>query len=59
MYHPLQMHAQTVLACQRCFDSNRNMLPHIGVALQALWSDRGVRLAVARGFEYELNDSAI
>lgn len=53
------MHAQSVLACQRCFDSNRNMLPHLGVALQALWSDKGVRLAVARGFEYELNDSAI
>ena len=54
----LQMHAQTVLACQRCYDSNKCMLPHLGVALHSLWADRGVRLAVSRGFEFELNDSA-
>lgn len=28
-------------------------------ALQALWKDKGVRTAVIRGHEYELNDSAL
>ena len=28
-------------------------------ALKSLWHDKGVRTAVARGYEYELNDSAI
>jgi len=28
-------------------------------ALKNLWNDKGVREAVARGFEYELNDSAL
>ncbi|KAF6019181.1 hypothetical protein EB796_022484 [Bugula neritina] len=51
-------HALTVLACRRCYDSSVCMLPHVSVALHALWADGGVRLAVVRGFEYELNDSA-
>lgn len=35
------------------------VLPNVAASLHALWSDRGVRLAVARGYEYELNDSAL
>nr|CAD7442207.1 unnamed protein product [Timema bartmani] len=52
-------HAYTVLASSTCFDKFFNILPGVAHALQALWQDRGVRLAVARGYEYELNDSAI
>ncbi|XP_054283908.1 guanine nucleotide-binding protein G(o) subunit alpha-like [Macrosteles quadrilineatus] len=52
-------HAQTVLTATSCFDKSFTMLPDVAVALQCLWQDRGVRLAVARGFEYQLNDSAI
>ncbi|KAJ9573892.1 hypothetical protein L9F63_008752 [Diploptera punctata] len=52
-------HAQTVLISNTCFDKSFNILPNVALALQALWQDRGVRLAVARGYEYELNDSAI
>ncbi|KAK7790791.1 hypothetical protein R5R35_012050 [Gryllus longicercus] len=52
-------HAQIVLASSSCFDKGFNVLPRVAAALQALWQDRGVRLAVARGYEYELNDSAI
>lgn len=36
-----------------------NVIPNVAHALQVLWSDRGVRLAVTRGYEYELNDSAL
>lgn len=52
-------HAQTILISSSCFDKSFNVLPEVAIALQALWQDRGVRLAVARGYEYELNDSAI
>lgn len=54
-----KVHAQTVLSCQRCFDENMIMLPFMSNALKGLWRDRGVQLAVSRGYEYELNDSAI
>jgi len=54
-----KIHAQTVLSCGRCYDERRVMLPFISNAIRCLWQDRGVRVAVQRGFEYELNDSAI
>ncbi|GAB6031049.1 hypothetical protein CHUAL_007863 [Chamberlinius hualienensis] len=54
-----KIHAQTILSCHCCFDSYYLMLPSISSALKGLWNDKGVRLAVARGYEYELNDSAI
>lgn len=54
-----KLHAQTVLSAASCFDLNFSVLPNVAASLQALWSDRGVRLAVARGYEYELNDSAL
>lgn len=52
-------YAQTVLSCQCCFDEHLSMLPFVASALKNLWNDKGVRRAVARGFEYELNDSAL
>lgn len=52
-------YAQTVLGCQCCFDEGTAMLPFVGSALKNLWNDKGIRLAAARGFEYELNDSAL
>ncbi|GIY49928.1 guanine nucleotide-binding protein G(o) subunit alpha [Caerostris extrusa] len=54
-----KVHAQTILSCQCCFDEKYVMLPFIASALRSLWADKGVRLAVARGYEYELNDSAL
>lgn len=54
-----QTHAKNVLAAESCFDMSFTVLPDVSASLQALWSDRGVRLAVARGYEYELNDSAL
>nr|CAD7202219.1 unnamed protein product [Timema douglasi] len=44
-------HAYTVLASSSCFDKFFNILPGVAHALQALWQDRGVRLAVARGYD--------
>ncbi|XP_060521271.1 guanine nucleotide-binding protein G(o) subunit alpha-like [Cylas formicarius] len=54
-----KIHAKNVLAADSCFDMSFQVLPDVAASLQALWSDRGVRLAVARGYEYELNDSAL
>ena len=60
MYFVLfQYTAQTILTCNSSFDHNRNMLEDVSKALKSLWHDKGVRTAVARGYEYELNDSAI
>lgn len=55
----LQVHAHSVLSCGRCFDEDQVLLPFLGHALSCLWADQGVRAAVARGYEYELNDSAL
>ncbi|XP_022900376.1 guanine nucleotide-binding protein G(o) subunit alpha-like [Onthophagus taurus] len=52
-------HAQMVLTSKSCFDMNFFVIPDVAASLQALWADRGVRLAVTRGYEYELNDSAL
>lgn len=55
----LQVHAHSVLSCGRCFDEEQMLFPFIGHALCCLWADQGVRSAAARGYEYELNDSAL
>ncbi|KAL3877273.1 hypothetical protein ACJMK2_035005 [Sinanodonta woodiana] len=52
-------HAQNILTCNTSFDSKHVIHPHLSVALKSLWQDKGVRIAVARGYEFELNDSAI
>lgn len=54
-----QVHAHSVLSCGRCFDEEQVLFPFLSHALSCLWADQGVRAAVARGFEYELNDSAL
>ncbi|XP_005989105.1 guanine nucleotide binding protein (G protein) alpha v1 [Latimeria chalumnae] len=54
-----KIHAHSVLSCGRCFDEDQQMFPFVSHALRCLWSDTGVRSAAARGFEYELNDSAL
>ncbi|XP_042605101.1 guanine nucleotide-binding protein G(o) subunit alpha-like isoform X1 [Cyprinus carpio] len=54
-----KVHAHSVLSCGRCFDEEQMLFPFIGHALCCLWADQGVRSAAARGYEYELNDSAL
>ncbi|XP_051980375.1 guanine nucleotide binding protein (G protein) alpha v1 [Xyrauchen texanus] len=54
-----KVHAHSVLSCGRCFDEDQVLFPFIGHALCCLWADQGVRAAAARGYEYELNDSAL
>ncbi|KAG1945929.1 guanine nucleotide-binding protein G(t) subunit alpha-2 [Pimephales promelas] len=55
----LQVHAHSVLSCGRCFDEDQMLFPFISHALCCLWADQGVRSAAVRGYEYELNDSAL
>lgn len=55
----LQVHAHSVLSCGRCFDEDQVLFPFLGHALSCLWADQGVREAASRGYEYELNDSAL
>lgn len=40
-------------------DDDGLLLPHLEFTLKTLWDDEGVKEAVLRGFEYELNDSAL
>ncbi|KTG36420.1 hypothetical protein cypCar_00008818 [Cyprinus carpio] len=54
-----KVHAHSILSCGRCFDEDQMLFPFIGHALCCLWADQGVRSAAARGYEYELNDSAL
>ncbi|XP_036377973.1 guanine nucleotide binding protein (G protein) alpha v1 isoform X1 [Megalops cyprinoides] len=54
-----KVHAHSVLSCGRCFDEDQVLFPFVGHALCCLWADQGVRAAAARGYEYELNDSAL
>lgn len=55
----LQMHARSVLSCSQCFGEDQELLPFVAHAFCALWSDHGFRAAAARGYEFELNDSAL
>ncbi|XP_022102416.1 guanine nucleotide-binding protein G(o) subunit alpha-like [Acanthaster planci] len=54
-----KIYAQTILQCHRCFDEQVKMRTSIAIALRALWNDTGIRACVARGHEFELNDSAL
>ncbi|XP_015212129.1 guanine nucleotide binding protein (G protein) alpha v1 isoform X2 [Lepisosteus oculatus] len=54
-----KVHAHSVLSCGRCFDEDQVLFPFVSHALRCLWADQGVRVAAARGYEYELNDSAM
>ncbi|XP_066560676.1 guanine nucleotide binding protein (G protein) alpha v1 [Amia ocellicauda] len=54
-----KVHAHSVLSCGRCFDEDQVLFPFIAHALRCLWADQGVREAASRGYEFELNDSAL
>uniref|UniRef100_A0A672Y485 Guanine nucleotide-binding protein G(o) subunit alpha-like n=1 Tax=Sphaeramia orbicularis TaxID=375764 RepID=A0A672Y485_9TELE len=54
-----KVHAHSVLSCGRCFDEEQVLFPFLSHALSCLWADQGVRAAATRGYEYELNDSAL
>ena len=51
--------AKELILSNKYFDDYDVLFPHLLYALKTLWQDSGVREAVARGFEYELNDSAL
>lgn len=51
--------AEIILSSPSCFDMEFRIIDKVRIALRILWKDRGIRLAVARGYEYELNDSAL
>ncbi|CAG2104373.1 unnamed protein product [Medioppia subpectinata] len=51
--------AQQILNCNRYYDEFTTLIPNVVTALKSLWKDKGIREGVARGFEYELNDSAL
>lgn len=53
------MHARSILSCSQCLGEDQELLPFVAHAFCALWADTGVRAAAARGYEFELNDSAL
>ncbi|XP_049602151.1 guanine nucleotide-binding protein G(o) subunit alpha-like isoform X1 [Syngnathus scovelli] len=52
-------HARSILSCRQCLGNDQELLPFVAHAFCALWADQGVRAAAARGYEFELNDSAL
>ncbi|XP_023142496.1 guanine nucleotide-binding protein G(o) subunit alpha-like isoform X2 [Amphiprion ocellaris] len=54
-----KMHAQSILSCSQCLGDDQDLLPFVAHAFCSLWADQGVRAAAARGYEFELNDSAL
>uniref|UniRef100_A0A672G3S6 Guanine nucleotide-binding protein G(o) subunit alpha-like n=2 Tax=Salarias fasciatus TaxID=181472 RepID=A0A672G3S6_SALFA len=54
-----KLHASCILSCSQCVGGDQELLPFVAHALGALWADRGVRAAAARGYEFHLNDSAL
>ncbi|XP_036945286.1 guanine nucleotide-binding protein G(o) subunit alpha-like isoform X1 [Acanthopagrus latus] len=54
-----KMHARSILSCSQCLGDDQELLPFVAHAFCALWADQGVRAAAARGYEFELNDSAL
>ncbi|XP_055754524.1 guanine nucleotide-binding protein G(o) subunit alpha-like [Salvelinus fontinalis] len=52
-------HARAVLSCGQCFGEDGELLPFVALSFCALWADQGVRAAAARGYEFQLNDSAL
>ena len=53
-----QIHAETVLSSVEPLQIDGTIDPDVGVALQALWTDKNVRYTVSKGNEFQLNDSA-
>ncbi|XP_075880402.1 guanine nucleotide-binding protein G(o) subunit alpha-like isoform X2 [Nelusetta ayraudi] len=54
-----KVHARSILSCSQCLGDDQELLPFVAHACCALWADHGVRMAAARGYEFELNDSAL
>ncbi|XP_078017606.1 guanine nucleotide-binding protein G(o) subunit alpha-like isoform X2 [Epinephelus lanceolatus] len=54
-----KMHARSILSCNQCLGDDQELLPFVAHAVCTLWADQGVRAAAARGYEFELNDSAL
>ncbi|XP_039980288.1 guanine nucleotide-binding protein G(o) subunit alpha-like isoform X2 [Xiphias gladius] len=54
-----KMPARSILSCSQCLGDDQELLPFMAHAFCALWADQGVRAAAARGYEFELNDSAL
>ncbi|XP_059205030.1 guanine nucleotide-binding protein G(o) subunit alpha-like isoform X1 [Centropristis striata] len=54
-----KMHARSILSCSQCLGDDQELFPFVAHAICALWADQGVRAAAARGYEFELNDSAL
>lgn len=52
-------YAEVILASPSCFDMEFKIIDRVRGAMKVLWKDRGIRMAVARGYDYELNDSAL
>ncbi|XP_065826477.1 guanine nucleotide-binding protein G(o) subunit alpha-like [Oscarella lobularis] len=53
-----KIHAETVLSSVEPLQIDGTIDPDVGVALQALWTDKNVRYTVSKGNEFQLNDSA-
>uniref|UniRef100_A0A8C6TAT2 Guanine nucleotide-binding protein G(O) subunit alpha n=1 Tax=Neogobius melanostomus TaxID=47308 RepID=A0A8C6TAT2_9GOBI len=53
------VHARSILSCSQCLGKDQELLPFVAHAFCALWSDQGVRTAAVRGYEFDLNDSAL
>lgn len=52
--------AKELIVCDKYLDEEDGLLlPHLEFTLKTLWDDGGVKEAVLRGFEYELNDSCL
>ncbi|XP_045899052.1 guanine nucleotide-binding protein G(o) subunit alpha-like isoform X1 [Micropterus dolomieu] len=54
-----KIHARSILSCSQCLGDDQELLPFVAHAFCALWADQGVRAVAARGYEFELNDSAL
>ncbi|XP_069004619.1 guanine nucleotide-binding protein G(o) subunit alpha-like [Embiotoca jacksoni] len=54
-----KLHARSILSCSQCLGDDQELLPFVAHAFCSLWADQGVRAAAARGYEFELNDSAL
>ncbi|XP_042576883.1 guanine nucleotide-binding protein G(o) subunit alpha-like [Cyprinus carpio] len=51
-------HAHAILSCKCCVGEDMELLPFVAHSFCSLWGDLGIRAAVARGHEFQLNDSA-
>lgn len=58
-YPSNRIYAEIVLSSPSCFDMEFRVIDKVRIALKVLWKDRGVRLVVSRGYDFELNDSAL